>query len=289
MELTDTHVHLIHRDRLGYSWTEGIPALATGDFTTRDYFAEAGTAVSDALYMEMAVDGADGWREEARLLSAMMADGRERLSGIIASCRPERAEGMEAWLEECAALGVCGLRRVLHEMPDEMSRTETYRANVRRIGEAGLAYDLSFNDRQLAIAAELADACPATRMVLNHCGVPRIAEPQAFEGWRAGVRALAERPNVWCKLSGLTAYCAADQDAEQAIAPYVDTVLEAFGPGRILWGSDWPVVNLGAGLPGWIAITRRILSRLSGAEAAAISRGTAQHVYRLPVRRDHGR
>lgn len=280
MQLIDTHVHLLHRGKLGYSWTEEIPTLATGDFTTADYFALAKDEVSDALYMEMAVDGESGWKDEARLLIEMMRDGTECLSGVIASCRPEVEEGFAAWVEECAEIGVSGFRRVLHEEADDLSRSATYRENVRRIGAAGLPYDLCYNDRQLHIARELAAACPNTAMVLNHCGVPRIAEG-AFESWRAGLSALAELPNVHCKLSGVTAYCGPEADHEQAIAPYVEVALDCFGPARIVWGSDWPVVNLGAGLPDWIDISKRILARLSDDEARLIARDNAATIYRL--------
>ncbi|WP_127144526.1 amidohydrolase family protein [Pelagibacterium montanilacus] len=278
--LIDTHTHLIHRSALGYSWTEAIPELATGDFTTADYFAIAGEEVSGALYMEMAVDGSDGYRDEARHLARLMREGTERLSGLVLSCRPERAEGFDAWIEECAYLGASGFRRVLHEMPDPTSRTAVYQANVRSIGQLGLPYDLSYNAGQLGIARELAIACPETRLVLNHCGVPRIAAGE-FEPWRDGITALAEVPNVYCKLSGVTAYCGAATDKAAAIAPYVDHVLETFGPYRMVWGSDWPVVNLGSGLAGWIAITRDILGRLSSDEELAIASGTARSVYRL--------
>lgn len=279
MQFIDTHVHLIHRDKLGYSWTERIAALAFGDFTTTDYFELAGGAVSDAIYMEMAVDGDTGWQDEARLISEMMHDKTERLSGFVASCRPE-LPGIEPWIDECLDLGVSGFRRVLHEAPDELSQSETYRANVRRIGAAGLPYDLSFNDRQLGIAKDLALACPDVKLVLNHLGVPRIAEG-AFDTWRDGITALAELPNVWCKLSGVTAYCAQGTDAEAAIAPYVDHALNAFGAARMVWGSDWPVVNLGTSLPRWIEISQRILSRLSADEARAIARGNAPNLYRM--------
>jgi len=280
VSLIDTHVHLIRRGELGYSWTEAIPELASGSFTTTDYFAIAGNAVSDAVYMEMAVDGDEGYKDEARLLGRYMLDGTERLSGVIASCRPESEAGFEVWIEECDGLGVSGFRRVLHEEPDDLSRSATYHANVRRIGELGLPYDLCYNASQLGIARELALACRDMPLVLNHCGVPRIAEGE-IDNWRADMTALAEIENVFCKLSGLTAYCGPDQDPATAIAPYVDHVLDTFGPHRMVWGSDWPVVNLGEGLDGWIAISQSILGRLTESERTAISSGTARRIYRL--------
>ena len=83
------------------------------------------------------------------------------------------------------------------------------------------------------------------------------------------------------KLSGITTYCAPGTASTALVRPYVEHLLEAFGPDRMLWGGDWPVVNLGAGLPGWIDITRELLAGLSEAEQHAIAEGTARRVYRV--------
>jgi predicted TIM-barrel fold metal-dependent hydrolase len=180
-------------------------------------------------------------------------------------------------------MGVVGYRRILHVMPDELSQSDTFRRNVGKIGAADKVFDMCFLSRQLPIAAELAAACDNTRLVLNHCGVPDIAGG-GLDPWRADMTALAALPNVTCKLSGLMAYCAPDAMTAEAIAPYVDHVLEVFGPDRMVWGSDWPVVNLAKGLPEWIAVTREILAKLSDGEATAIANGTAQSVYRVSLR-----
>jgi predicted TIM-barrel fold metal-dependent hydrolase len=137
---------------------------------------------------------------------------------------------------------------------------------------------MCFTAQQLPLAVELADSCPDTTLILNHCGVPDIAN-DAFEPWHINISELAQRQNVVCKLSGLTAYCAEDRRSLTDIAPYVDHVLETFGPNRIVWGGDWPVVNLGSGLSDWIELTQQILSKLSNDEAFAIAQGTAKRIY----------
>ena len=279
MKLLDTHLHLIHRDRFRYDWTAEVPPLAEGDFTLADYRALAGDEVDRAVFMEVDVP-AEQLQDEARFIASLARDPGNRLAGLIAACRPEAEEGFEAWIEEAAGLGAVGFRRVLHVVPDDVSQSATFRQNVARIGARGLAFDMCFLARQLPLAVELARACPDTRLVLDHCGVPDIAGG-AFEEWRTGLRAVAECDNVVCKLSGITAYCGEGQATYETVRPWVDEVLDAFGPERICWGSDWPVVNLGAGLPGWLEITGRILSQLSASEAAAIADGTARRVYRL--------
>jgi hypothetical protein len=130
-----------------------------------------------------------------------------------------------------------------------------------------LAFDLCVLARQLSIAEDLARACDGMPLVLDHCGVPDIAGG-AFEPWAQGIDALARLPHVHCKISGLTAYAAPGATTE-TIRPWVDHVLERFGPDRCLWGGDWPVVNLGAGLPAWIVMTRELLANLSRRGARA--------------------
>lgn len=278
MDLIDTHLHLIDRNRLGYGWTADIPVLAKGDFTLADYTAlTGGRGVAAAVFMETGVDDSD-YRAEARLVAGLVGEGG--LLGQIASCRPEEGAGFDAWLEECDGLQVVGFRRILHVMPDGLSQTPGFRRNVARIGATGRAFDICVLARQLPIARALAQACPDQPLVLDHCGVPDIAG-LAFADWARGMTDLAALPHVSVKLSGITAYCAPGTATLATLQPWVDHVLHAFGPARMLWGSDWPVVNLGTGLPDWIALTRDLLQGLSAAEQDQIGQHTARRVYRL--------
>jgi predicted TIM-barrel fold metal-dependent hydrolase len=280
MDLIDTHQHLIYRDKIGYAWTAGVAALSVGDFTLQDYVAlTKGLGVTGTVFMETGVDDAD-YQTEARLVAGMV--GSHGILGQIASCRPEDDAGFDAWLDECAGLHVVGFRRILHEISDDLSQTTTFRRNLAKIGARGLPFDMCFLARQLPIAKALAMACDDQVLVLDHCGVPDIAAGE-FNGWAAGITAIAALPHVNCKLSGLSRYCAPGTASVPLLQPWVDHVIASFGPDRILWGGDWPVVNLGAGLPGWIDMTRALLARLSTAEQAAIGSGTARRVYRLAV------
>jgi predicted TIM-barrel fold metal-dependent hydrolase len=276
MDLIDCHQHLILRDRIGYGWTAGIPALASGDFTRADYAGlTAGMGIVGAIFMETGVDDADH-QTEARLVAGMVGEGG--FLGQISSIRPEEDAGFEAWLEEAAGLGVVGFRRILHVVPDGVSESGTFRRNLARIGRAGYPFDLNFLSRQLIpVGVPLLQACPDQVFVLDHCGVPDVAAGD-WEAWDEGVTAFAGFPNVVVKLSGITAY-AAPGAGVAVIRPYVERLLELFGPDRMLWGSDWPVVNLGAGLPGWTEMTEALLAGLSETEKAAIGTGTARRVY----------
>jgi predicted TIM-barrel fold metal-dependent hydrolase len=282
--LLDTHQHLIYPGRLRYGWTADLSALAGRAFTIEDYQAlTAGGGVAGTIFMEAAVDD-DDHHAEARMVSDLAHRPGSGIIGIVASIRPEKEAGFDAWVEEGRDLGVVGYRRILHVVPDEVSRSETFRANVRKLGARGLPFDMCFLARQLPIALELARACEGTRLVLDHCGVPDIAGG-AIDPWRGEVSALARMPNVWAKLSGVLAYCAPGTATLATIRPYVEHVIAAFGPDRCLWGSDWPVVDTTSDLPSWIAAFRSILADHSEAEAAAMAHGTAERVYgvRLPA------
>jgi predicted TIM-barrel fold metal-dependent hydrolase len=282
LPLLDAHHHLIFPDRIAYAWTERVPALRGRAFTDDDCRElTAGLGVGGTIVME--ADAGD-FVAEAELVAALMREPGRGILGQVASCRPESDAGFGAWLERGPELGIVGYRRILHEVPDEVSRSKTFRANLRRIGARGLPFDMVFLARQLPLALELARACPETVLVLDHCGVPDIAH-HGLDPWRAHIAALAALPNVVAKISGVFAYCAPGRADATAIAPYVEHVVACFGPGRCLWGSDWPVVNTRADLPKWIEATRAILSGLSLAEAAAIAHLTAARVYRvaLPV------
>ena len=282
LPLLDTHQHLIYRDQASYSWTNDIPPLAENNFTLDDYknlTKELG--VAGTLFMEAGADD-DDYQKETRYVQTLAENSENNMIGLISSIRPEEDKGFDLWLNETIEMGVIGYRRILHIMPNELSQTKIFRNNVRKIGDAGKTFDLCFLPSQLRVAKELAQECDNTSLILNHCGVPTIANNE-LDPWRQDMENLSKIPNVTCKLSGLMAYCAPGTSSYETIEPYVDHVLKCFGPNRMVWGSDWPVVNLGKGLPEWIAVTRKILDKLSPNEAEAIANGTAQKIYKVKL------
>ena len=282
ISLLDTHQHLVYREKASYGWTKDIPPLAEGNFTLDDYKTlTEGLGIGGTLFMETGVDDPD-YQQETRFVKSLADNSDNGMIGLISSIRPESDEAFETWLEETIEMGVAGYRRILHIMPDDTSQSDIFRKNVRKIGVSGKTFDICFLPGQLPIACELAKACENTKLILNHCGVPDIAG-NGLDPWRQDIKALAQIPNVICKLSGLMAYCAPGTSSLETIEPYVDHVLNCFGPNRMVWGSDWPVVNLAKGLPEWIAVTRKILGKLSADEASSIAYGTAQIVYKVKI------
>ena len=282
ISLLDTHQHLVYREKASYGWTKDIPPLAEGNFTLDDYKTlTEGLGIGGTLFMETGVDDPD-YQQETRFVKSLADNSDNGMIGLISSIRPESDEAFETWLEETIEMGVVGYRRILHVMPDDTSQSDIFRNNVRKIGVSGKTFDICFLPGQLPVACELAKACENTKLILNHCGVPDIAG-NGLDPWRQDIKALAQIPNVICKLSGLMAYCAPGTSSLETIEPYVDHALNCFGPNRMVWGSDWPVVNLAKGLPEWIAVTRKILGKLSVDEASSIAYGTAQIVYKVKI------
>jgi len=282
INLIDTHQHLVYPDVAGYGWTDGIPPLANKAFELGRYGElTRGQGIAGTLFMETGVDDTD-YKAEARFVAGLAKAKDSGILGLIASCRPEEDADYSDWLDECEDLGVVGYRRILHVMPDELSMTATFRKNVRALGDRGKPFDLCMLPKQLGIGAGLAKACDNTTIVLNHCGVPDIAGG-GLDPWRADITALAALPNVYCKVSGLLAYCAPSEATQTAIQPYFNHVLEVFGPSRMVWGSDWPVVELANGLPDWLSVTQSLLNAVSEDEANAIGSGTAAAIFGLTL------
>ena len=277
IKLLDTHQHLVYRDVANYSWAKDIPPLATDNFTVDNYLKlTEGLGIGGTLFMETGVDDPD-YQNEAKYVQKLSDNPNNGIKGLIVSIRPED-DSFDAWFNETLQMNVSGYRRILHVMPDETSQTQTFRDNVKKIGKAGKPFDICYLPTQLSIAYDFAKDCQEVNLVLNHCGVPSIAAGE-IDQWGKDIKKLAELPNVYCKLSGLMAYCAPGTSSQETIQPYVDHVLETFGPNRMVWGSDWPVVNLGKGIQEWISVTRNILSKLSDSEAEAIANANAQKIY----------
>jgi L-fuconolactonase len=177
-----------------------------------------------------------------------------------------------------------GLRHQVHDEPDPawLLRPEVLRG-LAAIADAGLAYDLLVRERELPAARAVAERLPQLGFVLDHLGKPRIREAQ-LEPWATELRALARLPNVTCKLSGLVTEADWDTWTPQQLVRSVATAADAFGPDRLLFGSDWPVCLLAADYAEVVAAAEQALEAvgLTTAERELVFGANAWRVYRLP-------
>jgi L-fuconolactonase len=152
------------------------------------------------------------------------------------------------------------------------------------VAEAGLVYDLLVKPHQLAAAVEAARRLPGCTFVLDHLGKPPIASGE-LQPWADAVRLLASLPNTVCKLSGMVTEADRSWNVED-LKPYADTVLDAFGPERLMFGSDWPVCRLAATYAEVGAAAGELMAKLSPAERREVFAGTAVRTYGLPLHRN---
>ncbi len=160
--------------------------------------------------------------------------------------------------------------------PDWLRRPDVIRG-LRAVAAAGLCYDLVVRPHQIASATYAAAAVPGLTFVLDHAGKPPIASG-AVEAWATEIRALAGQPNTVCKLSGLVTE-APPSALPAAFAPYADAILNAFGPERIMFGSDWPVCLLAGDYASVVRLAQSLTTGLSDAERMAVFALTAARVY----------
>lgn len=190
----------------------------------------------------------------------------------------------ERQLEEFAAHPkFVGVRHVVQDEPDDdfIIRPEILRG-LKVLERHGVPYDLLFYVKHLKHAATVAKACPNLPLVIDHLSKPRIRE-QILDDWIANLRQAASFPNVFCKLSGLVTEADHQLWTVSDLRPYVDAALEAFGPQRCMYGSDWPVCELAGTYEQVHTAMQQLLRSLSDAEQARIFGGTAIEFYGLEV------
>lgn len=277
--IVDTHLHLIDQRALIYPWLGDAPAL-NRDHLYAEYAMEAARCgIAATLHMEVDVDPAL-MAAETDFVHALSRDAGSLLRGAIAACRPED-EGFAAYLEYARANPfVKGFRRVLHVVPDAVPQSAIYRDNLRRLQGSGLTYDLIFQGHRLKQATELADAAPDLPFVLDHFGSPDLKAGHDHPWW-VDIAELAKRQNVVAKISGIVAYTDPQGWTVRSLRPFFDHVIAHFGWDRVVWGSDWPVCNLGGGLGQWVAATHALLDGASEHEQTALLRGNARRIWNL--------
>src|SRR5262249_50203901 len=148
------------------------------------------------------------------------------------------------------------------------------------VGAAGMSFDLCLRRHQVAAVTDLVRACPGTRFILDHAAKPDI-RGEALDPWRADIATLARLPNVDCKLSGLVPGADFQLWTIEGLRPYAYHLIETFGRGRLMFGSDWPVVKLAASYGRWLDTALALLEPLSPAERQAVLVDNARREYRL--------
>ncbi len=218
--------------------------------------AETGFLLELAREAEGFVAGVVGWTDLAA------ADAAERI-GALSGRAP-----------------LVGLRPMLQDLADArwILRPEV-RGGLRAMADRALSLDLLIRAPQLPLVRALVRDHPGLRIVIDHAAKPPIGR-DGFEPWATDIAHAARASGVFCKLSGLVTEAELTWDAA-TLRPFVEHLLACFGPARLMWGSDWPVVELAGGYAAWVEATGALLAGLSSSERAMILGGSARAFYRL--------
>lgn len=280
MPLVDAHHHVWDLSVRGQDWITGEKLTPLRrDFSLADLEPEARAAGVTATVLVQTVTVAAETPEFLQI-----AHESELVAGVVGwtdLTAPDVADSLAKLRELPGGERLVGIR---HQVQSEPDPQWLLRPDVRRglaaVADAGLAYDLVILPHQLPAAVSAAAAVPQLTFVLDHLGKPHIASGE-LHPWAHRVRALAALPNTVCKLSGMVTEAAWDSWTVLGLRPYADTVLEAFGPGRVMYGSDWPVCRLAASYTDVLSVARELTAALSASERSQVYGATADCVYGL--------
>jgi len=272
----DAHQHFWRHDPAIHTWMDHRMKILQ-----RDYLPDQLLPLLQAQQIDgcVAVQADSSLRENDFLLG--LAADHPWILGVVGWVdlqSPALGEQLASFSSNPKAVGV---RHIVQDEPDDrFLDAETFRAGVRSLPEHQLTFDLLIYERQLPAAIDFVRALPDVPMVLDHIAKPRIADA-VLEPWSSQIRELARAPHLMCKLSGIVTEAAWLEWTPSDLAPYLETAIEAFGPERLMLGSDWPVCRLAAEYPRVRSTVESFLEQFSAAERSAIEGENARRFYRL--------
>ncbi|GHH17629.1 amidohydrolase [Streptomyces lanatus] len=275
MSVVDAHHHVWDLSVRDQDWIPEHSPIRR-DFTVADLEIEARAAGVDRTILVQTITVPE---ETPEFLA--LAEEHELIAGVVGwtdLTRPDIADELARLRELPGGRYLKGIR---HQVQGEPDPEWLLRADVRRglaaVADAGLVYDLVVLPHQLPACVKAAADHPDLTFVLDHLGKPPIASGER-EPWETAVRSLAALSNTVCKLSGMVTEADPGSWTVDDLRPYADVVLDAFGPGRLMFGSDWPVCTLAATY-GQVLATAGELT--DPADRAQLFAGTATRVYGL--------
>jgi L-fuconolactonase len=276
----DAHHHVWDLAVRDQDWIKG-PELQPlrRDFGVADLVPQARAAGVDRTVLVQTITVP----EETPEFLALAAES-ELIGGVVGwtdLTRPDVADELARLRELPGGRHLKGIRHQVQGEPDpEWLLRADVRDGLAAVAEAGLVYDLVVLPHQLPACVPAAAGHPELTFVLDHLGKPPIATG-ALQPWATAVRGLAALPNTVCKLSGMVTEADLAKWTVDELRPYADTVLDAFGPGRLMFGSDWPVCTLAASYGQVVDVAEELTRGVGAEERAEIFGGTATRVYRL--------
>ncbi|MEU4215098.1 amidohydrolase family protein [Actinoplanes sp. NPDC026623] len=277
--IIDAHHHLWNRRRHPQPWIDPVSMAAIdADFGPEDLAALAepagvrGTVVVQSIRSEPETVDLLGTAARSELIRGVVGWVDIATAGVADRIHRLRAAPGGGKL--------VGVRHLAQDEPDPaFLRRADIRDGIAAVADAGLVFDLVIRHHQLPAAIELVASLPQASFVLDHLGKPPLTGD--LRGWAGHLRTLAQLPNVSAKVSGLVTEANWSSWRPADLAPAVSHALDTFGPGRLMFGSDWPVCLLATGYQEWIRVLGELLAGADEQQLAQIWRQTARRVYRI--------
>ena len=280
--IVDAHIHLLDQQRFGYSWATEAPALKR-DWTPDDLAnAAKPIEIEGFVFVEVDVDMPQ-YLDEADWVDGLAKLDR-RVLGAVACLPLERGSSVEPEMARIAKLKtVRGVRRLIQNQADpEFVLRPGFLDAMRLLPKFDLSFDVCIFHTQMPNTLAMMRQCPEVSFILDHIGKPGI-KAGLLDPWRAHIREMAALPNVVCKLSGVTTEADMKTWTRDQLRPYIDHIIECFGPDRILYGGDWPVSELAGSYLQWLTTLDWATAGFSRADNRKLFRENAIKVYRLGV------
>jgi L-fuconolactonase len=269
----DAHHHLWTLARGDYGWLTPDLAPIYRDFGLPDLAPHLSAAEIEGTILVQAAP-----TEAETLFLLDIAENAEVVRGVVGWMDFDAAGGVSRIDALAARNLLVGLRPMVQDIADDDWLLGPALAPLlTAMARCGLVFDALVLPRHLSRLLPVVVRHPDLKFVLDHCGKPLLATGE-IATWQRDIALLAQHPNIVCKLSGLVTEAAPDWQIAD-LRPAVDHVVACFGPRRLLWGSDWPVVNLAGGYEKWFAATDALLADLSADEKADIFGANAARIY----------
>ena len=277
MQVIDAHQHFWKIDRGDYFWMDDSVAAIRRDTLPPDLQAIAPPLGVTATVV---VQAAATVEETEFLLS--LAKQHNWIQGVVGWVDLTLESAHETLATLARDPHFKGIRPMLQDIEDSHWILQpVVIENLKQLAKLGLSMDALITPRHLEIINQLANEIPELPMVIDHCAKPVIAAGNAAsDDWHKGMRQLAEHPQIYCKLSGLANEYGNGWSAD-TLSPIAQCVLECFGAERVMWGSDWPVLELVGEYGDWLQAAKIMTQHCSESERQALFSGTASRFYRL--------